>query len=679
MHSQSGFESRPLVGPGRSINPLASLRAHKLLILAIFFLIVLLGTPVAWIKGEAVYYTEGVVQVSPRFLRNLQDDIELEFQSNSQYRQYVQQQVMTINRYDVVSKALDSLGEDRHLWQNDGESPRRAAERLQGALSVRPVPDTYLIAVGLSGSKPEGMERIVNAVIETYLAISKTEEFYGKDERIEALRNERSGLAARFPLLRDRKTEIAQSLGVTTFSASFLNPYDQLLIGAKEAFSAAKRRRITAESEFFAWDVTRNPQAAAALTANAEQIVGADPGLNSFKSNLNMRRTELLRQGSGLTPEHNGRKAIERELGEIDQEMRRATKQRVDAVASMLLEQRRSVYLEAKRIEDSLAQEVRLQERLAAEFAAQYQEALELDLELDKVRNEINRIDDRIDFLQFESNAPGFVRMVTAARPPEIPIQGGKKKLLVMVLVAAFGCALAAPVAIDFIDPRIRVPADVEKVVGEPLLGWVEEKVDPQAAARATEQTRRIAGALERESKQQGSRLFAFTAVTVNSGTTELTLDVAHGLTQLNLRPLVVEVNMSRPDPVYENGRQTLKDCLDTGASLLEAVVPAQGLLCDRLSAGAVDHSERLELTRRLRDRLQELVGHYDMVLLDTAPLIGAAEIELLLDKADVTLLCVRTGLLSRAGIRRTASKLEKLGSSVVAFVLNRVNPVDVA
>ena len=48
---------------------------------------------------------------------------------------------------------------------------------------------------------------------------------------------------------------------------------------------------------------------------------------------------------------------------------------------SMLLEQRRSVYLEAKRIEDSLAQEVRLQERLAAEFAAQYQEALELDLE----------------------------------------------------------------------------------------------------------------------------------------------------------------------------------------------------------------------------------------------------------------------------------------------------------
>ena len=45
------------------------------------------GLPFAWIKGKPLYYTEAVIFISPRFLKNLQDDKELEMQSNSQYRE----------------------------------------------------------------------------------------------------------------------------------------------------------------------------------------------------------------------------------------------------------------------------------------------------------------------------------------------------------------------------------------------------------------------------------------------------------------------------------------------------------------------------------------------------------------------------------------------------------------
>src|SRR5689334_13233157 len=74
--------------PGRKIRPLASLKAHMLLALLVALAVMAVGAPLAWMKGKAKYYTEAVVRVSPRFLKNLHEDQELELQSNSQYREF---------------------------------------------------------------------------------------------------------------------------------------------------------------------------------------------------------------------------------------------------------------------------------------------------------------------------------------------------------------------------------------------------------------------------------------------------------------------------------------------------------------------------------------------------------------------------------------------------------------
>src|SRR5215468_6220833 len=65
-------EPRPV--PGRGIKPLVSLRAHKRLALSVMLLVALVGLPVAWVKGKAVYQSTAVLHVSPRFLSNLQQD-----------------------------------------------------------------------------------------------------------------------------------------------------------------------------------------------------------------------------------------------------------------------------------------------------------------------------------------------------------------------------------------------------------------------------------------------------------------------------------------------------------------------------------------------------------------------------------------------------------------------------
>jgi len=645
---------------------LGNLRTYFWLAAAVAFLTILLGTPVVWIKGQSDYYAESVVQVSPRFAHNLNADVELEFQSNSQFRQFVQHQARTINRYDIVLEALDELGENRGVWQHDDETSRRAAERLQAALKVRAVPDTYLITIGLNGSQPEGLDAIVNAVTEAYLRNAKEEEIYGKDERIENLQNERAKIHQMLPAKNSRKTEIAQQLGVTTFSPSFLNPYDRLLITAKEALAGAVRERIRTESELAVWDASKNPQGAAALQSAARELATNDSGLNSLKSSLNERRSKLLQKMSGLTPEHKGRKAAETELGEIDNELTKATGILVTSTAKMLLEQKRTAYFEAARIEDQLRKQVELQTLDASQFTRLYQEALTLDYEIEKLRDRFSKIDDRISFLGLESSAPGFTRLASAARPAEIPVKGGRRKLFLALLIGASGLGLAAPYAFVLLDPRVRVPGDVEKIVGVPMLSWIPKRSDPESCRIAEDQIRRIAAAFKREHEKNGSTVFSLTGTEASTDTRTLSSAVAHYLAGLGFDLVMIELSEGR-------GTETIgrEDFLTASTPEDDSTPRYRRIGCENTPKG-------LDTFHKTLRQVKESSEGHQLVILDLPPILDCAECELLVAESDVTVLVASSGVLGKDRIRRSAEKLERIESSVVAFVLDQVTLGDV-
>ena len=96
--------------PGRGIKPLASLLAHPRLALAAFLIVLLAGIPVIFIKGQSMYATTATVQVAPRYMKNLRDDGELSFPSNTQYREFLEHQTRSVLRYDIVLAAMISIG-----------------------------------------------------------------------------------------------------------------------------------------------------------------------------------------------------------------------------------------------------------------------------------------------------------------------------------------------------------------------------------------------------------------------------------------------------------------------------------------------------------------------------------------------------------------------------------------
>lgn len=675
------------------VKPLASLKKHWLLALLLTILISSLGVPATLKLGKTSYSSQAVVYVSPRFVRNLQDDQEHELQSNQQYREFVQQQVRTINRYDIVEEALNKLGERAATWRLTGETPRRAVERLQGALNISPVPDTYQISVSLEGEQRDMLADIVNSVVNTYLEKAKQEEFYASDDRAGSLRAEREKVAREIEDKIARRTLFAQQLGVTTFNESSQNPYDQLLVSGKEALANSSRERIAAEAQLAAID-PKTPEGKRTLGALAQDLVAKDPGLNSLKASVNQKRSELFAKISGLSAEHPGRKAAEQELNELEAEVKESTERLTASFEAMIYEQRRSETERARKVEQDLATQVKAESAKAQDFSMGYQQALSLGSDIDRARKRLDEIDDRLDFLGLEKNAPGFVRLFSAAQRPEAPFTGGKKKYLVIFVLAGLILGLVAPVVVDLLDPRLKSARDLEKLLGFPPVAWILERRDEATKTLAEDQLLRLAAGLDRDRRSQATQIVVLTSVKSGAGTSTLTLDLARELSGMGVRALAVETNALKPDARYltrpddstegggteheldvvriEPARLGLASML-TGEATVDDRLSGDALLPDRVGVGALRDRRHLPEIHALGPLLRDFASVYQFVLVDAPPLLLSSDTEVLSSHADCVLLVVEAEATSKAELREAARVLERLSPRGVGAILNRV------
>ena len=662
-----------------AVMPLVSLIKHYKIGLGIFIAIALLGIPVAWIKGKSFYSATAVIYVAPRVANILNENKEQDISSPQQYKQFIDQQVGTVGRYDILLAALKNLGDKRFLWQKPDEPERRAAERLQAALVIKPVNDTYLISVTLESDKAEGLDDIVNTVVETYVENAHEEQLiYASKERVGVLYNQRNKL---WDIIADKKKSLAalaQELSVTIFVDSTVNPFDQLLADSQLAYSVAQRDRMAAEAGLLLFENPKDPKASTAFESIVADIVYKDQGLYSLKANMYQRRSELVRLISGLDPKHPGHEQIKKQLEVIEAEVVQATDQLTRDVKRMLLEERRSKVTLTRKIEQDLLAQINTQKENAAWFSTRYNDALTLNHDIKSLYDQLKLVEDRIGFLELESKAPGFIRMDSPARPPEIPVRGGRKKIIILMFIVGLIAGLIVPIIIDMLDRRIRTAGQVEKLLGyKPLAALLEFGQDAISLKTVADQKRRLALALERERKQSGnpSSLILVTAVKPNSATTTLALDLAQDYQNMDIRAVVVEVNPLNPDERYvsaHTGVGLLDMILDPELAVAEAISPADERYPDRISIG-LPTENLLFGYQRLQAALDKIAQTYTAVILDAAPILLSADAEFFAGISDITLLLIAAKQTKPGEIKRAVQLLERINPKSIGFVVTRL------
>lgn len=650
-------------------------RTSVLVALAVF----VLGLPLVWIKGKSQFTSEAVFQVWPHFQKNLTLEEELRLQSNSQYREFVNHLQQSVLRFDSLERALLRLRREGLNPCPPDEDARRCIERLQRILYVQAIPDTYMVKVGMTASSREPIDRVVNAVTDSFIETTRSEQLYGADGRMRKLEQHSQELREQISGFEQQRAGLAGKLGLTTFNDGSQNPYDAILSQARIRLDQLSGERTQAQAALQAWREQRETPALAGRTLL--EVQSLDTSLATARVDSGKRLEELGRLLAGLAPGHPSYQSLRLEQDELQQRLR-ARERDSEQAARDAIERRLSATLaQARQAESEARERVQGIEGQASEFASHFREAMRLTAEIRTREKEIEQHRERLNFLVSERDAMGFVRIVTRALPPGIPMGIGKTRLLLALLAACLVLALVLPLVLDLLDGHVLAVGDAERAMGIAAAGWLVRIEDEATRLLAREQLRRLASTLLRHRGRGAAQAFGFSGVKVGSGASTLSLKLAVTLTQLGNRVLLVDANTYVGHGLIAGkegvagwsellaGRCTPRDCVQRQEH--EGVELAVVSFGDPEAGGL----QRLD---RLRAAIEQWSTDFDLLLFDLPPLLLSADAELLITPLGQVFLLVEAGVTTKSEVVQARGLLHQLDPAAVGLIVNKL-PIESA
>ena len=645
---------------GFRINVLRSIKIHA--ITASLIAIVTCGLGLAMLlRHKPAYSATAIIYVSPNFPKTLTDDREQQYQ----YDTYVQEEIHTVTRYDVIADAIKRLPPG--MWQFPGESEDSAVTRLERSLDIERIGTTYQVGITLMGNHPGNLADIVNAVANTYIEKAREEEFYGRDQRLDTLRQERSRIQSDLDSLLQEQAQIARSLGVAVADGAGSDPFDKELEKMRADLNTAHEQRIAAEAQLSALEHGDPSGPNSALSAAADEIIAGDTQLNALKGSLGQKRSELLTTLAGLTPNNPLRRQTEQQLAETEAELQKMqTSLRAKAAARL----QQKLHAEVNRtatVESRLLHDLNERTSSATSATPKIQRSEEIKAEIARLQARYNVIDERIGNLELESSSPGSVHIFQAARPPLGPEPSKTRKFLPALFPIAILLGIAAAVLLDMFDPRLYTGGDVEAVMGFAPVGVLFD--DREVTQLVYDECAlRMAAGIDHAAHSAGVRTFVVTAVTSGAGTTSIVGQLGSTLAKLGRKTLTIDASGNSNPVAYATVNLTEQARVPdfpgerTGTELQSTVMTQP--LNSKLTPLA---------TSFMAKAFQELTNEYDIVLIDAAPILASAETEYLARFADVTILVGESARTRKTELKRAAKLLERLNVGGVAVVINKV------
>ena len=654
----------PAQSGGFKINVIRSVKIHAITASLVALVTCGLGLAVI-LRHHLSYGATSVIYVSPNFPKTLTDDREQQYQ----YESYIQEEIHSVTRYDVIADALRKLPQG--TWQRPGESEQSAVERLQKSLDIDRVGTTYQVAITLLGSRPGKLADIVNAVTNTYLEKAKDEEFYGRDERLQTLRAERSRLQSELDTRLQEQADIAKSLGVAIVGGGS-NPFDSQLEKMRTDLNTAHGQRIQAEAQLSSLEKGDTSAPNSALSAAADEIIASDPQLTALKTSLGQKRSELLGTLAGLTPNNPLRKQTEDQLAETEAALQKMQTNLRAKAAARLEEKLHAEVNRAATVESRLLHDLQQQTNAATTAAPKFQRSDEIKADVERLQIRYNTVDERIGNLELESSSPGSVHLFQPAMAPLGPEPNKADRYLLMLFPISILLGIAAAVAFDLLDPHLYTSGDVESVMGFSPVGVL---LDDREVTQLVydECTLRLAAGIDHAAHAAGVRTFVVTGVTSGAGTTTIVGHLGSTLAKLGRKTLTIDASGNTNPVAYA----TVNLADPTGRPDLAGEDSVHAATGTEIQSTVVTQALNSKITPLatsfMAKAFQELTNEYDIVLIDAAPLLTSAETEYLARFADVTILVGESAKTKKAELKRGARLLERLNVGGVAVIINKV------
>ena len=573
---------------------------------------------------------------------------------------------------EIPAEALADPEVDRRKW---------AISLLQDNLEVDLRRTTRIALIGFTSVDPEMSARVANAFAEEFIQQSLQRRFdssaYARNFVAEQLDEARRDLqeteetlnnyARQVGLLRTRDaiSPTGEQLAAGTITSSSLLQYNEAAIRAREA-------RIAAQSR---WDAVRNT----ALLSS--QPVLSNPTIQSLMTRRADLESQLAAARDRYLAGHPAITRLESDVAGVNSQLTRT--------ASDVRESIRAEYLAAAAAEQRLdGQLSRARNDTLAEQAQSVRYNV-LAREADTARSIYDGLLQRYRELNASAGITSSnILIVDRADVPSTQSSPSLTRNLAIGLLIGFALAGLAIFLRDQLDDVIHIPEDVEDKLGLPLLGVVPkaEEGDPvgelqNPKSTVTEAYNSMRGAMLYSTPQGLPGIIAVTSAQASEGKSTTSIAMASGFARIGLSPLLIDADLRRSSLHRTLGVEGSKGLTNLLTSLDDPLaVPVtveQGeARFDLLPAGPLPPSPtELIASPRMAQLLEAFAGKYDVVIIDSPPVLGLADAPMMAAIADGTVFVIEAERGRSGSLKAALRRLRSMEPHILGAVLAKFDP----
>ena len=284
-----------------------------------------------------------------------------------------------------------------------------------------------------------------------------------------------------------------------------------------------------------------------------------------------------------------------------------------------------------------------------------------------------------------ESGSISSVVQIEAATLPERPIR--PRIVFNTVLAACLGLLTAIGVAflMEALDDTLN-PDDVVSVLGLPVLGVIAHYQAsngiPVAAdsprSPVSEAYRSLRTNIQFASVDHPLRSLLITSPSPEDGKSTVAVNLAIALAQSGRNTILVEADLRRPQV-----HKKLKLPNRTGLSsiFVQPQVELNGTIqstaianLSAITSGDLPpNPSELLSSKKMKEIIDLVQDHFDLILIDTPPILAVTDAAALATRVDGTVLVVKPGITKLAACKQAIEQLVRVGANVLGVVLNDI------
>jgi len=620
---------------------------------------------------------------------------------------YEIEETRRIDMFDSVASAeasfvqsgrvLEQAVENEDLLNGGWPAGIDGVEKLQDELNVARRRGEQIITLGITDVDPRLAMLAVNAILKAYTDLHGDEESTSITTREQILQNRLPQLQLQLENSRNRIQVLSERFGTDDLDPLHDAKLNELL-ELKNRLSEVDQRLVAAEALPDAPndEETADPvETGQAEEYSIETLMSVDPQIAKLIARRNDAQATLEAARADYGPAHIQIRNLERDLSSIKSQIATRAEELRQLIASGQLdlsenqllgglesiESLRAMKVKYESMLDAVTRELKDISDFRMQIASLNEEQARTKRFLDTTLKELESI--RVESSQILRR--GRITSTRGIVPPR-PSVDRRKQLAVLGGLAGFSMGVGAIWLIGVLKPSYRYIDELEDAHSLPLLGTLPDlsdsgKQELSMASLSIHHLRNLLSLRKNVGNGDSAVTYMITSAQPGDGKTSLSLALGMSFASEGMRTIMIDVDLvgrGLSRALDLDGQPGFTDAL--GAELVNGQIHST-YVSDlwMMPAGRPGGCRPEELSAAAFRQIVEITKkEFDIILIDTGPLMGSLEANLAASIADETILTVSRGQNPNI-VRAALNRLQQIGGRCAGLVFNRASQDDLA